>query len=1039
MYSAEAVWHLISSSSDLSERTTAFRDLFTAIVSGECASAPMPTQWDEDGMPDQYKYPTYVESASESSSSDEQDEEDDDNDDDDDDDDEDHEQASSDHHGSESSEEPGPFRRGRGRRTPTSRRGRGGAFAASATPRVKDEKKPSVADEPVATEARVIQSGLSEVSKAAATTTTVKEEEEMALEEYGDVDDDAELLLSPHKRVGSKRRRKVLGSKSTRGGKRQRTAAGSNNVGEVDEHSSEPEPANESKPVKRALASSSSSTSELSKSASGGKSSARATPEPEEDLYSSEMADLQRQEDEAVNDEDFDDSDEMALDSELNLRYRTWRYSDFLSAALVILDRTTERYLSYMQPTEHMAVVDGATSTSAAPLNSGTFAASSAAAEPSHASTGQRATAPEFEHLEMLAGLHFAESDSAGKPASTNSKVAASSLPSDNAASSAESVPREQAEAYLEQCWNSDSPLDHAALSHIAQQLGWSIQHVSEWFTQRRDRATMLSSVGTAEPSHDSSTLHSSTGSDATNDVASSLSLLTDMALASLESDAYSMLLSLPSSAASAEVAPAPEEPPTPIGKFGRTVAAVDGRIAVLDKLLSDEEAYIVMRAVNMHLKGKWKQPTVLLYGKAWPEPCVQVYFGELSYQSATGVKYRRAPFSRLMTAVRHLLQAVTGRSFNSIMVTKYRDRHESEQEWAKSDEKCLGEPEEQLLATLALGNTREVQLRRVAMEWVREPGPRRRSRSVLEDEAPPTLQQVVKSATEVHSSSGDLLFFASPALKHWQHRVLEGPEAEHGIRIALTARNVVTDALGRRQSSGPGAVASASSASSAIGSLAKVGSTGRTSQPTTPKKPARTPSTSSLRAKDERQEQDLDDGAAAAAAAAAVGASMMTMADDDRDDGVAPGRSSSAPRFGEIPGCPPGTVVSSAGELLTTGLHRQPRKSISTNRGLVESLKLSANPYRTVIEPDGKTIIYTVEMRERDAEQGTIGVEMMANYKQKIAVRVVQKVPTPRALPSSYRYLGLYDVAKFDTERNPATGSITYHFFLYQAPIAGV
>jgi hypothetical protein len=368
-------------------------------------------------------------------------------------------------------------------------------------------------------------------------------------------------------------------------------------------------------------------------------------------------------------------------------------------------------------------------------------------------------------------------------------------------------------------------------------------------------------------------------------------------------------------------------------------------------------------------------------------------------------------------------------------MVTKYRNRSDSEQEWSKSDEKCLGEPAQQLQCSLSLGNTRQVQLRRVAMEWVRDSKPRKRSRSILDIATPasPVLQQVVKSTTDLYMTSGDLLFFNAPSLRCYQQRICEGVESERGVRITFTARNVVSDAIGRRQlSASTSATGSSTPSSSGSGSGSGSGKQLSTPSKATKTRSAPRSSTSTLSSSSSKSTERKTHTSVSAMLTSTISSGSGVGDDDDdaSDDGAG------VARFGEIPGYPPGTVVTSAGELFTTGLHRQPRKSISTSAGLVESLKLSANPFRTVVVDNGDVIIYTVEMRERDHEL-TIGGEMLQNYNQTVPIRVVQKVPTPRYLPSSYRYLGLYRVDRYTTAQNPNTNLISYNFYLHKAPIS--
>jgi len=98
-----------------------------------------------------------------------------------------------------------------------------------------------------------------------------------------------------------------------------------------------------------------------------------------------------------------------------------------------------------------------------------------------------------------------------------------------------------------------------------------------------------------------------------------------------------------------------------------------------------------------------WREDTVVVYGKRHLQPRLSAWYGDAAY-AYSGLRLQPAPFTPLLDTLRKTVEAVTGHTFNSVLLNLYRNERDS-MGMHSDDEPELGP--QPAIASLSLGAAR--------------------------------------------------------------------------------------------------------------------------------------------------------------------------------------------------------------------------------------------------------------------------------------------------------------------------------------------
>jgi alkylated DNA repair dioxygenase AlkB len=179
-----------------------------------------------------------------------------------------------------------------------------------------------------------------------------------------------------------------------------------------------------------------------------------------------------------------------------------------------------------------------------------------------------------------------------------------------------------------------------------------------------------------------------------------------------------------------------------------------DGELSYMTQLPLDlPNAEIMLRLLD---ETAWKAETIFLFGKETPQPRLSAWYGEKIY-SYSGRTFQPLPFTPLQLEIKRVVEAVTGREFNSVLLNYYRDGNDS-MGFHSDDEPELGR--EPAIASVSFGDTRTFILKHKKL--------------------PRTLK--------LNLTDGSLLLMAGKLQNCWRHGINK-ERSPHGARINLTFR----------------------------------------------------------------------------------------------------------------------------------------------------------------------------------------------------------------------------------------------------------
>jgi alkylated DNA repair dioxygenase AlkB len=103
-----------------------------------------------------------------------------------------------------------------------------------------------------------------------------------------------------------------------------------------------------------------------------------------------------------------------------------------------------------------------------------------------------------------------------------------------------------------------------------------------------------------------------------------------------------------------------------------------------------------------------WRVETARLFGRNMPVPRMTAWFGDADY-TYSGIHHRAAPFPAVVQRLRERAEAISGGSYNAVLLNLYRNGSDSVG-WHSDHEAGLGDCP--TIASLSLGATRHFQFR---------------------------------------------------------------------------------------------------------------------------------------------------------------------------------------------------------------------------------------------------------------------------------------------------------------------------------------
>lgn len=192
-------------------------------------------------------------------------------------------------------------------------------------------------------------------------------------------------------------------------------------------------------------------------------------------------------------------------------------------------------------------------------------------------------------------------------------------------------------------------------------------------------------------------------------------------------------------------------------GQGGSEILPVqDGRLEFWQTFLDADECSELWDC--LYQQTAWRQSTIKIAGQPRKIPRLNAWHGEAPY-SYSGASFKAHPWTPTLLELKQRIEAVTGATFNSVLLNLYRDGNDSVG-WHSDNEQELGR--EPVIASLSLGATRTFQLKH------------RRHRRLL----------------KLPLTGGSLLLMGGSLQVHWLHQVPKEPGIREP-RINCTFRRV--------------------------------------------------------------------------------------------------------------------------------------------------------------------------------------------------------------------------------------------------------
>ena len=184
-----------------------------------------------------------------------------------------------------------------------------------------------------------------------------------------------------------------------------------------------------------------------------------------------------------------------------------------------------------------------------------------------------------------------------------------------------------------------------------------------------------------------------------------------------------------------------------------------DGELRLYPSLFSTAESDAFLNALKADVD--WKLEAIRLYGRTVPMPRLIAWFGDPgATYGYSGIETAPTPWTTLLRTIKSRVDGVSGETFNSVLLNRYRDERDSVA-WHSDDEPELGR--NPIIASVSFGAVRTFQLRHKNEKSLRE---------------------------RIELPHGSLLLMAGATQHHWEHQI---PKRSRrlGERINLTFRTI--------------------------------------------------------------------------------------------------------------------------------------------------------------------------------------------------------------------------------------------------------
>ena len=190
-----------------------------------------------------------------------------------------------------------------------------------------------------------------------------------------------------------------------------------------------------------------------------------------------------------------------------------------------------------------------------------------------------------------------------------------------------------------------------------------------------------------------------------------------------------------------------------------REPVIADGRLRYWACAFDPQQSDRLLRELRRGIE--WQQEEILIFGRRRRVPRLVAWHGDpLARYTYSGTRHEPLPWTAALLEIRARVEALTGDTFNSVLLNLYRDGADS-MGWHADDEPELGRNPQ--IASVSLGATRRFRLQH-----------RRRKSEVL----------------SLDLGHGSLLLMAGETQHHWRHCVPK-TAAPVGERINLTFRRI--------------------------------------------------------------------------------------------------------------------------------------------------------------------------------------------------------------------------------------------------------
>ena len=187
----------------------------------------------------------------------------------------------------------------------------------------------------------------------------------------------------------------------------------------------------------------------------------------------------------------------------------------------------------------------------------------------------------------------------------------------------------------------------------------------------------------------------------------------------------------------------------------GDLLSDVDGQVVLFRQFLTAEEARDAYETLLS--SSPWRQEELTVFGRKVLTPRLSSWHGDAPY-TYSGLTMPPEPWTPLLLMIKERTEAVSGASFNSVLLNLYRDGRDS-MGWHSDDETELGVNPS--IASVSLGEPRRFRLR----------------------------HKTDKDKTlSIDLPDASLLLMSGPLQHHWQHAVPKTAR-KVGSRINLTFR----------------------------------------------------------------------------------------------------------------------------------------------------------------------------------------------------------------------------------------------------------